>query len=85
VPLSHRAGGRLEATFTIKPGAPALYLHGEQDGCMDARLIELAPEAFAPGSQSETVPGVGHFLQLEDPERVNRLIGDWLGSRAPRT
>jgi pimeloyl-ACP methyl ester carboxylesterase/ketosteroid isomerase-like protein len=77
--------GGLKATFRIKPGAPALYLHGEQDGCMDATLIELAPDAFAPGSRSDTLPGVGHFLQLEDPERVNCLISDWLGTPAPRT
>jgi pimeloyl-ACP methyl ester carboxylesterase len=74
----------LKATFTIKPGGPALYLHGQQDGCVDARLIELAPETLAPGSQSERLPGVGHFLQLEDPERVNRMISDWLGSPGPR-
>jgi pimeloyl-ACP methyl ester carboxylesterase len=47
---------------------------------MDATLIALAPEVLAPGSRPETLPGVGHFLQLEDPARVNRMISDWLGS-----
>jgi pimeloyl-ACP methyl ester carboxylesterase len=58
----------------------AFYLHGEQVGCMDATLIALAPEVLAPGSRPETLPGVGHFLQLEDPARVNRMISDRLGS-----
>jgi pimeloyl-ACP methyl ester carboxylesterase len=69
----------LKATFTITPGAPALYLHGEHDGCILAALIEHAPDALAPGSHAERLPGVGHFLQLEDPERVNGMISDWIG------
>jgi pimeloyl-ACP methyl ester carboxylesterase len=65
-------------TFSIKPGAPALYLHGAQDGCMQAALGAGAPEAFFPGSRSETIDGAGHFLQLEDPGRVNDLIEEWI-------
>jgi pimeloyl-ACP methyl ester carboxylesterase len=70
--------GGLKATFTVKPGAPALYLHGAHDGCMQAAFAELYPETFAPGSQVETVPGVGHFLHLEDPILVGELITKYL-------
>lgn len=74
--------GGLLKTFAGKAGAPALYLHGVQDGCMSIRLAELAPPMLPAGSRFESVAGVGHFLQLEDPERVNGLIADWLGAPA---
>ncbi len=60
---------------------PTLYLHGRDDGCMGAELVGGA-EASLPtaGSRAEVLDGVGHFLQLEDPDRVNRLIVDFLTS-----
>jgi pimeloyl-ACP methyl ester carboxylesterase len=72
--------GGLRATFTIKPGAPVLYLHGEQDGCMQAAFGERYPETLAAGSRFARVADAGHFLQLEQPERVNDLIVGWIGA-----
>src|SRR5690606_21059888 len=58
---------------------PTLYLHGADDGCMGAELVGGAAAALpTPGSRAEIVPGTGHFLQLEDPTTVNRLIVDFL-------
>jgi pimeloyl-ACP methyl ester carboxylesterase len=68
----------LKATFTIDPKAPALYLHGAQDGCMQAAIAEAFPEVLPAGSRYERVTGVGHFMQLENPQRVNALITEWL-------
>jgi pimeloyl-ACP methyl ester carboxylesterase len=58
---------------------PLLYLHGRTDGCMGADLAEGAG-AFLPaaGSRSQIVDGVGHFLHIEDPDMVNRLIVDFV-------
>jgi len=63
----------------MEPKAPALYLHGEGDGCAQVEIGRMHADRLPAGSRFEAVPGVGHFLQLEDPERVNRLIGDWIG------
>lgn len=72
-------GRALVEALHARPGAPALYLHGAQDGCMGVEVgLRSAPHLPA-GSRFEVVPGTGHFLQLEDPERVNALILDWLG------
>jgi pimeloyl-ACP methyl ester carboxylesterase len=61
---------------------PVLYLHGADDGCMGAELIDDGVLASIPaaGSRFEVVPGTGHFLQLEDPATVNRHILDFLAS-----
>jgi pimeloyl-ACP methyl ester carboxylesterase len=56
---------------------PLLVLAGEEDGCIDAKHFEHAAESLAPGSKVEVMPGVGHFLHLEQPETVAKLVLEW--------
>ena len=63
----------------MDPKAPVLYLHGEDDGCAQAAIGAMHADRLPAGSRFEAVSGAGHFLHLEDPERVNRLVGDWIG------
>ncbi|TQF74596.1 alpha/beta hydrolase [Rhodococcus spelaei] len=60
------------------PRTPMLYLHGANDGCLDPRLAALAEPSLPVGSTFAMIPGAGHFLQLEQPEVVNRLVRDHL-------
>ena len=62
----------------MDPQAPVLYLHGQGDGCAQVEIAELYADRLPAGSSFAAVPGVGHFLHLEDPDRINSLIGDWL-------
>ena len=57
-----------------------LYLHGADDGCMGAELVDVdALRPFFPkGLEVEIVAGTGHFLHLESPVVVNRRIVDFL-------
>ena len=58
---------------------PALYLHGRDDGCVGVDFAELtASHLTHERSRVEIVDGVGHFLQLENPITVNRLIVEFL-------
>lgn len=58
---------------------PALYLHGRNDGCIGVDFAELCrPHLTHERSRVEVLDGVGHFLQLEDPDTFNRLVVDFV-------
>jgi pimeloyl-ACP methyl ester carboxylesterase len=58
---------------------PTLYLQGRTDGCMGADLAEAAaPFLTSDGSRLEMVDDAGHFLHVERPDHVNRLVLDFL-------
>jgi pimeloyl-ACP methyl ester carboxylesterase len=58
---------------------PTLYLHGRTDGCMGLEVAEAARGFLTSlGSRMEVVDDAGHFLQLERPDVVNRLVLDFL-------
>jgi len=66
------------AIQTETPSQPVLYLHGETDGCIGVELARDADSRKPDNARVIVVEGAGHFLQLEQPERVNRLIVDWV-------
>ncbi|WP_315831579.1 alpha/beta hydrolase [Bradyrhizobium prioriisuperbiae] len=49
---------------------PSLYLHGTDDGCMSTQLSEGMEAMFTNGFDRVVMPGVGHFLHLEQPDAV---------------
>ena len=72
--LAENAGPELRRT----PPQPTLYLHGADDGCIDARLVRDAENHLSPGSRLEVLPGVGHFLHVERPVEVNARTLAWV-------
>lgn len=57
---------------------PIRYLHGTDDGVFPARLAKTADGALGQRGELIFVDGVGHFLHLEAPDKVNDLVLDWL-------
>lgn len=65
------------------PPQPALYLHGRTDGCIGVEVAGGADAVLSPtGGRAEIVDDAGHFLHLERPDVVNRLIVDFLTTGA---
>jgi pimeloyl-ACP methyl ester carboxylesterase len=63
---------------------PTLYLHGTQDGChgMTQAQVDRVPELCGPGSRSELIEGVGHFMMVERPTEINKRILGFLNGPA---
>ena len=59
-------------------GVPTLYLHGRDDGCVGVAAADGAETQLPAGSQVRIVDGAGHFLHVEKPAEVNRLVVDWV-------
>lgn len=58
---------------------PLLNLQGADDGCIAPSIASNQERFFTGPFQFEMVPGVGHFMQLEDPEGISERVIDWLG------
>jgi pimeloyl-ACP methyl ester carboxylesterase len=58
---------------------PTLYLHGSEDGCASADYTRWVRPALPAGSVADIVGGAGHFMQLDRPDEVARLILDFIG------
>ena len=71
--------GPIQAAGAAPTPQPTLYLHGEDDGCMGVSMADDAL-AYLPaeGSRVERIAGAGHFLHLEQPAAVNRLVVDFV-------
>jgi pimeloyl-ACP methyl ester carboxylesterase len=71
-----------QAATQLPTPQPTLYLHGVNDGCLGVEMVTDAVAAALPaeGSRVELVDGAGHFLHLEQPEIVNRLVVDFLSA-----
>ncbi|CAN5640153.1 alpha/beta fold hydrolase [soil metagenome] len=65
-------------TLNDRPRVPLLYLSGDRDGCLEPRLSALAGRNLPEHCRAEVVPGVGHFLQVEEPSAVNARIAAFL-------
>jgi pimeloyl-ACP methyl ester carboxylesterase len=57
-----------------------LIVGAEDDRLVPNEMCDLYAERIA-GARVERVPGTGHALIIEQPERTARLVLDFLGER----
>lgn len=62
----------------VSPPQPTLYLHGTADGAFGVENVADSIDHLAAGSAVEIIPDAGHFLHLDRPAEVNKLIVDWV-------
>jgi len=70
----------LAATTEAPASIPLLQLAGGDDGCIPPDKFADARAGLAPGSQVAVLAGAGHFLHLERPDEVARLVLDWFST-----
>jgi 3-oxoadipate enol-lactonase len=56
--------------------APTLVIHGTEDAVVDPRNAELLGERI-PGARVELLPGCGHLLFWEEPDRFADLVKEF--------
>jgi pimeloyl-ACP methyl ester carboxylesterase len=65
----------IQAAGAQPVSSPFLYLHGRDDGCIGVGFADAGAGFLThPSSRTTVVDDAGHFLQLEQPERVNAEI-----------
>jgi pimeloyl-ACP methyl ester carboxylesterase len=57
---------------------PTLYLHGRNDGCMLLSSIGNPLDFMVEGSKVVVIDEAGHFMNVEQPDVVNRHIVEFL-------
>lgn len=67
-----------QSVWTRSPQIPTLYMHGAQDGCVSVSYADRVGAELPSGSSVQRIDGAGHFLQLEQPDRVNALVAAFI-------
>jgi pimeloyl-ACP methyl ester carboxylesterase len=58
---------------------PLLIAFGDREVCGDYRKVIERAQRLIPGVEVKIVPGAGHGLQGEEPEKVNSMIAGFFG------
>ncbi len=71
-------GRRFTDAVNARITAPVLQLHGADDTCILPETALASVHWAGPHSEPKLWPGIGHFPQLEDPERVTKSVVDFI-------
>lgn len=74
-------GRRLSRAVDRAIGVPVLQVHGADDPYVLERTARRSARWAGDDYRYEVLPGVGHFVQQEAPERTTALLTEFLRSR----
>jgi pimeloyl-ACP methyl ester carboxylesterase len=77
----YRAAGGLALAEIPAVSVPTMYLWGDRDASVGRHAAEATAKYVAGPYRFEVLPGVGHFLTDQAPERVTELLLQQLASR----
>ena len=73
--MQYPASGRAYFKDPIK--VPVLSIFGTADKYLSVASAE-GSKGYVKKLRQEFLPGVGHWVQMEDPDKVNRILNDYL-------
>jgi pimeloyl-ACP methyl ester carboxylesterase len=78
------AGQRVSARdrLYLAQAVPTMIIWGDRDGVIPVTHAHAAHELM-PGSRLEIIEGAGHFVPIEQPERIAGLLTDFLTTTEP--
>jgi pimeloyl-ACP methyl ester carboxylesterase len=76
-------GRRLNHAVNRAVRVPVLQVHGAQDRCLLERTARHSVQWAADRYRYEVLPGVGHFVQQEEPEHTTALLTEFLSAPTP--
>ncbi len=59
---------------------PTMYLWGDQDATVGRIAADATADFVTAPYRFEVLPGVGHFITDQAPQRVNEVLLQWIGS-----
>lgn len=65
-------------TAIRKVKCPVLIIHGMKDTALPAGMLNNTWSWIDNDLTIQTIPGAGHFVQQEAPDKVSRMIRSWL-------
>lgn len=68
--------------LNLREGLPILAIWGEEDNIIPVDHAYAALEA-RPDCRLEILPGVGHFAQVEAPDKVIDLLDEFISTTEP--
>jgi pimeloyl-ACP methyl ester carboxylesterase len=71
-------GRRFAAALRRPLEVPVLQLQGARDGFLRYERADVDAVGLASDLRYELIPGAGHFLPEEAPDRVNEILLGWL-------
>ncbi|WP_119069454.1 alpha/beta fold hydrolase [Rubrobacter indicoceani] len=77
-----RRNPKKSASLVRRIEAPTLLIWGERDRYLGVELLQVDRD-LVPHLQTERLPDASHWVQQDAPQRVNRLLRDFLKSPKP--